>query len=430
MSFTEIKKQFPIFVHHPRLVYLDSAATTHKPQTVIDRVAQFYSQENANVHRGIYRLAEHATEEYEAARVKVARFIGAGDAREVVFTRGATEAINIVSNSLALREDDEIVITEMEHHSNLVPWQRRITNYELSPRSGIPFAGLITNYETKINERLKFIPITEDGVLDLSTLPQIITDKTKIVALTYISNVLGTINPIKKIVQEVKRLNPKTLVLVDGAQAVGHLPVNVQELGCDFLAFSSHKMCGPTGVGVLWGRKALLEKLEPYQYGGSMISRVEKYHTTHAEVPYKFEAGTPHIAGVIGMAAAIDFLESIGIDEIYRHTSELTSYAYEKLRALPFVRVFGPQMPRLGCVSFTIEGIHAHDAAQVLDESNIAVRAGHHCAMPLHARLGVPATVRASVYVYNNEEDVERFLKGIVKVKRVFKDITKSHGQI
>ncbi len=420
MNISEVKNQFPIFAHHPELVYLDSAATTHKSRIVIDRIAQFYSQENANVHRGIYRLAEQATEKYEAVREKVARFIGAKDAREIVFTRGATEAINIVSNGLTLQEDDEIVITEMEHHSNLVPWQRRITNYELrQPKVGPPLAE-ITNYESKSNSRLKFVPITDEGVLDLSTLPQLITDKTKIVALTYISNVLGTINPVAKIVQEVKRLNPSTLVLVDGAQAVGHLPVDVQKLGCDFLAFSSHKMCGPTGVGVLWGRKEALEKLAPLQYGGSMISRVEKYHNEWADIPYKFEAGTPHIAGVIGLGAAIEFLESIGIEEIYRHTSELTSYAYEKLRVLPYVRVFGPQAPRLGCVSFTIEGVHAHDAAQVLDESHIAVRAGHHCAMPLHERLGVPATARASVYMYNSKEDIDRLTERVKAVKSMF----------
>ena len=403
MNFTEIKKQFPIFVHHPELVYLDSAATTQKPRVVIERISRYYKEENANVRRGIYRLAEHATKEYEAAREKVARFIGARDAQEIVFTKGATESVNIVAHGFSLGSDDEIVITEMEHHSNLVPWQRRITNYE-----------------SKINERLKFIPITDEGLLDVSTLPQLITLKTKIVALTYISNVLGTINPIKKIVQEVKRLNPQTIVLVDGAQAVGHLPVNVQELGCDFLVFSSHKMCGPTGVGVLWGRREALEALEPLQYGGSMISRVEKYQSEWADIPYKFEAGTPNIAGVIGFGAAIEFLEQIGIEEIHRYTSELTSYAYEKLRVLPYTNVLGPQAPRLGCVSFTLEGVHAHDAAQVLDESNIAIRAGHHCAMPLHERLGVPATARASVYVYNSEEDIDKLIKGLSDVKQLF----------
>jgi cysteine desulfurase/selenocysteine lyase len=405
MNFTEIKNQFPIFEAHPRLVYLDSAATTHKPRAVIERIARFYEQENANVHRGIYRLAERATAQFEAAREKVARFIGTGDAREIVFTRGATEAINIVAHGIELSEDDEIVITEMEHHSNLVPWQVRESR--------------IKNQELRI-KRLKFIPITDQGELDVSTLPKLITDKTKIVALAYVSNVLGTVNPIKKIVQEVKRLNPKTLVLVDGAQAVGHLPVNVRELGCDFLAFSGHKMCGPTGIGVLWGRGEELEQLEPYQYGGSMISRVEKYHTTWADVPYKFEAGTQNIAGVIGLGAAIDFLESVGMEEIYRHTSALTAYAYEKIVQVPHVRVFGPQSPRLGCVSFTIEGVHAHDAAQVLDEYDIAVRAGHHCAMPLHERLGVPATVRASFYLYNKREDINQLVAGIEEIKRVF----------
>jgi len=414
MNIKNIKTQFPIFKHHPKLAYLDNAATSQKPAAVINRIKKFYEQECANIHRGIYKLSEKATEEYEAVRNKVAEFINAKSSKEIVFTSGATESINLVATAWGQANiglDDEIVLTEMEHHSNLVPWQELVSSIKYQVLS--------------IKKCLKFIPITVDGQLDISQLPKLITKKTKLVALTFISNVLGTINPVQKIVKIVKKLNPKCLVLVDAAQAVPHMPVNAAELGCDFLVFSGHKMLGPTGVGVLWARQELLEAIKPYQTGGGMISKVSQYQAIWIEAPYKFEAGTPNIAGVIGLGAAIDFLRDVGMVNICRHEEELTFYALEKLASISGIEIYGQQniercgcercgtdfkscedfksfhracKNRLGIISFNIKGIHAHDAAQVLDSHNIAVRAGHHCAMPLHAKLGKSATVRASFY--------------------------------
>lgn len=406
-----IKKQFPIFSHHPKLVYLDSASTSQKPRAVIDRIVRYYETENANVHRGIYELSEKATQAYEAVREKVARLINAKDSKEIVFVRGATEGINIVAQGLDFTEDDEIVITEMEHHSNIVPWQR----VNSKPQT------LNSNTHVK-NRSVAFIPITKDGKLELSVLPRLVTNKTKIVAIAYVSNVLGTINPIKEIVQEVKRINPKCLVLVDAAQAVPHMHVDVQDLGCDFLVFSGHKMCAPTGIGVLWGKYELLEELRPYQYGSSMIARVGKTETTFAEIPYKFEAGTPHIAGVIGLGAAIDFLEEIGLDAIFAHDKTLTEYALSRLQEIKDVSLYGSRDPKVhsSVIAFNIGDIHAHDVAQVLDEEHVAVRAGHHCAMPLHDALGVSATVRASFYVYNTNADIDALVHGIERVKKIF----------
>ncbi len=401
-----IKKLFPIFSVHPNLAYLDSAATSQKPQMVIDRIKKYYNQENANVHRGIYALSEKATSEYESVREKVVRFIGASDTNEIVFTKGATEGINIIANGLDWEEEDEIVITEMEHHSNIVPWQEKIKN---------------SNLKFKIENILKFVPINEEGLLDLQVLHKIITKNTTIIALTYVSNVLGTINPIKKIVQEIKQLNQNALVLVDASQAVSHFPVNVQDLGCDFLVFSGHKMCSPTGIGILWGRKELLEQIKPYQYGGSMISRVEKYNAKFADVPYKFEAGTPHIAGAIGLGAGIDFLEQIGMKSIEKHSRDLTDYADSVLSKVSNLEIYGASQNRIGCVSFNVRGVHAHDVAQILDEQNIAVRAGHHCAMPLHTRLGISASVRASFYLYNSKKDIDKLIEALEKVKKVFR---------
>ncbi len=434
-----IKTQFPIFKHHLNLVYLDNAATSQKPTAVINRIKKFYEEENANIHRGIYKLSEKATEEYEAVRNKVAEFINAKSSKEIVFTSGATESINLVASAWGQKNigaDDEIVVTEMEHHSNLVPWQ--ILSEKRKTKSEKP------QLKAK-NCRLKFIPITGEGQLDISQLPKLITKKTKLVALTFISNVLGTINPVREIVKIVKKLNPECLILVDAAQAVPHMPVNVQKLGCDFLVFSGHKMLGPTGVGVLWARQELLEAMEPYQTGGGMISKVGQYQAILAESPYKFEAGTPNIAGVIGLGAAIDFLQKVGMSNICRYEEGLTVYALEQLSKISDLTIYGSKeiefcgcqsakcqlcdrtaalecKNRLGIISFNIKGIHAHDAAQVLDNQNIAVRAGHHCAMPLHAKLGVPATVRASFYLYNSKSDIDKLVEGIGEVKRVFKE--------
>ncbi|HBH45983.1 MAG: hypothetical protein A2445_00490 [Candidatus Jacksonbacteria bacterium RIFOXYC2_FULL_44_29] len=426
MQLKTIKTQFPIFKHQPRLVYLDNAATSQKPAMVINRIKDFYEKENAAVHRGIYPLSENATAEFEAVRDKVARFIGAETSKEIIFTSGTTESINLVASGWGRKNigpEDEIVVTEMEHHANFVPWQ-------------------------ELNSNLKFIPVDDNGQLQLDQLAKLLTKKTKLVALTYISNVLGTINPVREIINQIKRINPKCLVLVDGAQAVPHLPVNVQELGCDFLAFSAHKMLGPTGVGVLWGRAEILEAMEPVKFGGGMISRVERGRAIWASVPAKFEGGTPNIAGVIGLGAAIDFLNNVGLANICQQEAQLTAYALEKLQAIDGIVIYGSQelescgckcgrcqicklecgrelklcKNRLGIISFNIKGIHAHDVAQVLGDAGIAVRAGHHCAMPLHQQLGVPASVRMSMYLYNSREDVDLLAEGIGKVQKVLKN--------
>jgi cysteine desulfurase/selenocysteine lyase len=440
MNITRLKTQFPIFKHHPKLVYLDSAATSQKPARVINRIKKFYEEECANIHRGIYQLSEQATQEYEAAREKAAEFIGAKSSKEIIFTSGTTESINLVASAWGranIKEDDEIVVTEAEHHSNIVPWQGPISNLksQISKphlKSQIYQSKIFNNIQYPISH-IQFIPITKDGELDISQLSKLITKKTKIVALTYISNVLGVINPVAEIAKKVKKINPNCLVLIDAAQAVPHLPVNVQDLGCDFLAFSGHKMLGPTGVGVLWAREKLLEEMDPYQFGGGMILKVDQYQSKWAKIPQKFEAGTPNIAGVIGLGAAIDFLREIGMEKICHHEEELTAYALERLLKIPELTIYGSQelekcgcvcgkcKNRLGIISFNIAGIHAHDAAQVLDSQNIAVRAGHHCAQPLHQNLGISASVRASFYLYNNHKDVDRLVKGIGKIKQIFK---------
>lgn len=415
----QLKKDFPIFQHNPNLVYLDSSATSLKPQRVIRKITEYYEQYSANIHRGIYKLSERASIEYENTREIVSKFIHANSSEEIIFTRNATEGINLLTATIGLdimSKGDEIVITIMEHHANFVPWQQLAfavgadfkvinlnNNYELQ----------ITNYESK-NKK-------EKVKIDLSN---IITKKTKIFAITYVSNTLGTINPVKEIITEAKKINPNIIAVVDAAQAIAHMKIDVQDLGCDFLVFSSHKMLGPTGVGVLWGKFDLLEKMPPYQFGGDMIRHVKLDETTFNDVPYKFEAGTPNIAGVIGLKVAIEYLEDIGIENIHAYEKQLTKYAICQLMKAfgEQIKIFGPSdiERRAGIVTFHSEGTHPHDIAQILDEDRIAVRAGHHCTMPLHTALGVPATTRASFYIYNDEKDVEKLIEGLKKVKNLF----------
>ena len=409
-----IKKDFPIFQNHPELVYLDSTATSLKPQIVIDALNDYYTKYSANVFRGIYKISEEATANYEEARGKIAKFINSKRNEEVIFVRSTTEAINLVAYSwgrLNMRENDEIVTTIMEHHSNFVPWQ------QLAAENG----GLF-----------KVIDINEDGTLQFDysnnrTNDAVITSRTKLVAITQVSNVLGTINLIKDIIREVKRINPGCLVLVDGAQAMLHMKVDVQDLGCDFYAFSGHKMLGPTGIGVLWGKYELLEAMTPFNFGGEMIREVHVDRTEFKKPPHKFEAGTPHIAGAIGLGAAVLYLENIGIENIRQSEVELIVYALKKLKSLKSVEVYGPSDPtyRGGIIAFNLRDkrgklIHGHDVAQILDEDDICIRSGHHCAMPLHERLRLPSSARASLTLYNTKEDVDRLMKGLEKVHTVF----------
>ena len=396
-----IKKDFPIFKTHPELVYLDSGATSLKPQPVIDAIGAYYSRYSANIHRGLYTISEKASAEYEETRSVVASFINAPSPNEIIFTRGTTEGINLVASTVgidandAIDPDAEIVTTVMEHHANFVPWQ------QLAFNTGADFKviDIGNNYELKNK--------TESVTINLSNS---ITKRTKIFALTLVSNTLGTINPVKEIIVAAKKINPAIITVVDAAQAVPHLAIDVQDLGCDFLAFSAHKMLGPTGVGVLWGRKELLDAMPPYQFGGDMINEVSLEKTTYAKVPHRFEAGTPHIAGVIGLKTAIIYLKQVGLNTIAKHEHALASYAIDQLKQTfgDQIRIIGPtdMKQRTGIVSFTFDTIHAHDVSQILDENNIAVRAGHHCTMPLHTRLGIGASTRASFYLYNTKEDV------------------------
>jgi cysteine desulfurase / selenocysteine lyase len=400
-----VRRQFLILSRevHPGspLVYLDSAATALKPESVIETVAEHYRQHTANVHRGIHRLAEEATERYEHARELVARFIGAPAARQVIFTHGTTESINLVACTWArqaLGAGDEILLTEMEHHSNLIPWQQ---------------VALATGAE------LRFVPLAPDGQLDMSLLDSLLSHRTKLVAVTAVSNVLGTMNPVAAIVSMAHAVGAR--VLVDAAQQVPHLPTDVMALDCDFLAFSGHKMCGPDGVGVLYGKEELLESMPPYMTGGQMIRRVRPASADWNELPWKFEAGTPPIASAIGLGAAVEFLSQIGMDSVRQHEATLIRYAYEGLSEIEGVRTLGPAAEyRSGLVSFTVDGIHAHDLAQVLDSGGIAIRAGHHCAQPLHARLGIAASARASFYLYNTTDEVDRLLEGIQHAQNLF----------
>jgi cysteine desulfurase / selenocysteine lyase len=398
----DVKKDFPLLVNNP-VTFLDSTASSQKPQVVVDALEHFYTHLNANVHRGTYQLSVAATEAYEKARQKVANFIGA-DEREIIFVRNATEALNLVAYAWGLRNlkaGDEILLTEMEHHANLVPWH------------------LVAKYT---GASIKAVPVSAEGRLELDALETSLTDKVKIVSVVHMSNVLGTVNPVSEIANLAKAKD--ALFVVDGAQSVPHMPVNVKELVADFLAFSGHKMCGPTGVGVLWGRYDILKEMQPFLGGGEMISKVFIDHSTYAEVPQRFEAGTPPIAEAVALGAATDYLANIGMDKIWQHDHELVTYALKRLdEELPEIRTFGPRgKDRGGIIAFTLGNLHAHDLATALDEHGIAVRAGHHCAQPLHRKLNVPATARASFYLYTTKEDVDRFIEALKETRTFFKE--------
>ncbi|MCM2982202.1 cysteine desulfurase [Niallia circulans] len=408
MDSKHIRSYFPILNQevngHP-LVYLDSAATSQKPVQVIETIENYYREYNSNVHRGVHTLGTRATDAYEGAREKVRKFISASSIEEIIFTRGTTTALNTVAQSYAMenvKEGDEIVITPMEHHSNIIPWQQ---------------------VAKKTGATLKYLPLQADGTIALADVENTITPATKVVSITYVSNVLGVINPIKEIAA-IAHKNGAVLV-VDAAQGAPHVKIDVQDLDCDFLGFSGHKMCGPTGIGVLYGKKHLLENMEPIEFGGEMIDFVGLYESTWKELPWKFEAGTPIIAGAIGLGAAIDFLEEIGLENITEHEHKLAAYAMEKLSSINGLTIYGPQNAnnRAGVITFNIEDVHPHDVATVLDAEGIAVRAGHHCAQPLMKWLNVSATARASFYLYNSEEDVDKLVEGIGKTKEYFSDV-------
>jgi cysteine desulfurase/selenocysteine lyase len=394
----EIKKDFPIFFDSD-LVYLDNAATTQKPQSVLDEVDSLYREANANVHRALYSLGSEATERFENSRKKVAKYIGANSEKEIVFTSGTTESINLLARSIGntLKPGDEILISEMEHHSNIVPWQMT------AQRTGAT---------------LKYLSIKETGELDISNPGKYFTSNTKIISLTHMSNVLGTINPIKKLSAKAHQVG--AIMIVDGAQGASHLPVDVKELGCDFYAFSGHKMLGPTGIGVLWGKTEHLEEMDPFMGGGEMINTVTMESSTWNDIPYKFEAGTPNFAQAVGLGAAIDYLQNIGMDNIAAHEQMLIEYALGKLNQIDGLRIHGSAKDRGGVISFNIDGIHPHDLAQFLNEDNIAIRVGHHCAQPLLKTLGETATARMSFYIYNDESDVDKFCKSLVTIKNYF----------
>lgn len=401
-----IRADFPILsevVNGRPLVYLDNAATTQKPRQVIDALVHYYEHDNANIHRGIHTLAVRATEQYEAVRARVARFIGAPSPDSVIFTRNTTESLNLIAQAWGsgLRTGDEIVLTVMEHHSNIVPWQL------LAKRSGAV---------------IRYIDIDEDGRLDLGQLRDAVGMRTRLVSLAHVSNVLGTINPVREAADIAHSAG--ALLCVDGAQSAPHLPVNVEELGCDFYAFSAHKMLGPTGVGVLWARPDILEAMDPFMGGGDMIATVRLEGSTWAELPHKFEAGTPNIGDVIAFGAAIDYLQRLGMRTVREHETALTEYTVERLRRRPWVRVFGPPgaEDRGGVVSFEVDGAHPHDVATIMDGHGVAIRAGHHCAQPLMRRLAVPATNRVSFALYNNEQEVDVFLEALEHVRSVFVD--------
>lgn len=406
MDVRSVREQFPILDQevngHP-LVYLDSSATSQKPIKVIEAINNYYRQTNSNVHRGVHTLGSQATDLYEGARDKVRRFINAKSTAEIIFNRGTTTGINVVAQSYGLsnvKADDEIVITPMEHHSNIIPWQQ---------------VAKITG------ATLKYIPLQDDGTVSLEDVKETVTNKTKIVAIAHVSNVLGTINPIKEI-SKIAHENGAVIV-VDGAQSAPHLQIDVQDLDCDFYAFSGHKMGAPTGIGVLYGKEELLEKMEPVEFGGEMIDFVEKYDSTWKELPWKFEGGTPIIAGAIGLGAAIDFLTDIGMENILKHEEKLAKYALERLSEIDGLTIYGPTK-RAALVTFNLDDVHPHDVSTVLDTEGIAIRAGHHCAQVLMKHLNVSATARASMYLYNTEEDIDRLAEGLVKTKEYFGNVT------
>ncbi|WP_160722431.1 cysteine desulfurase [Bacillus sp. USDA818B3_A] len=408
MNIQEIRSQFPILdqeVNGKPLVYLDSSATSQKPIQVIETVEKYYREINSNVHRGVHTLGTRATDAYEGAREKVRKFINAKSTQEVIFTRGTTTSLNTVASSYAaanLKEGDEIVITYMEHHSNIIPWQ------QVAKRTGA---------------QLNYIPLQEDGTISLEDARATITPNTKIVSIMQVSNVLGVINPVKEIAQIAHENG--AIMVVDGAQSAPHMNIDVQDLDCDFLAFSGHKMCGPTGIGVLYGKKHLLENMEPIEFGGEMIDFVHLQESTWKELPWKFEGGTPIIAGAVGLGAAIDFLNEIGLDNIAEHEHKLAAYALEKMSAVEGMAIYGPldAAKRAGLITFNIKDVHPHDVATVLDAEGIAVRAGHHCAQPLMRWLNASATARASFYLYNTEEDIDKLVEGLVKTKEYFSDV-------
>ncbi len=404
-----LRADFPILarqVRGKRLVYLDNAATTQKPMSVIEAEARYYKETNANIHRGIHTLSEEATSQYEGVRKKVAQFIGAQAPESIIFTRSTTEAINLVAFSWGrkfLKPGDEILLTAVEHHSNLIPWQ-------------------MTAQAT--GAKLQFIPVTAEGLLDLSRIDQLLTRRTKLVAITGMSNVLGSIFPVREIARKADAVGAK--VLVDGAQSVPHLGENVSDLSCDFLVFSAHKMLGPTGVGVLYGRPEILDVMDPYQGGGDMILEVWRDHANWNELPWKFEAGTPNIAGVIAFGAAIDYLNKIGMASVRQHEKELTAYALEQLRKDPQIHIYGPLKTetRGGVISFNYGAIHPHDIGTLLDQEGIAIRAGHHCCQPFMRDLGISGTARASFYIYNSRDDVDALMHALRKAATVFSGVS------
>jgi cysteine desulfurase / selenocysteine lyase len=399
----EIRRQFPFFQPHPEmrsLIYLDNAATTQKPYAVLDTLMNFYAHHNANVHRGAYGVGAKASELFEAARERVARFLNARESAEIIFTRGTTESINLVAASWGgsqLREGDEIIVSEMEHHANILPWM------QIARAKGA---------------RIVVWRITDEGRLDMDELRRLITERTRMVAVTHISNVLGTINPVADICRIAHEAG--ALCLVDAAQSAAHLPLDVQALDCDFLAFSGHKAYGPTGIGVLYGKRALLEQMPPYQTGGGMIRKVSWDEVVWADVPARFEAGTPAIAEAIGLHAALDFIDAIGRERIAAQEHALTQYALQRLQEVPDLRLYGPQPDRAGIFAFTLADIHPHDIATVLDSRDIAIRSGHHCAHPLGDRLGVPATARVSLAIYNDTDHIDALIEGLHYVRQVF----------
>jgi len=401
-----LKADFPALareVHGKPLVYLDNAASTQKPLAVIESVSEFYRAHYANIHRGVHTLSEEATTAYEEARDKVCAFIRAPDRRGVIFTRNATEAINLVAYAWGrsnVGPGDRVVITEMEHHSNLIPWQLLVRD---------------------VGAELTYVRVTEEGRLDLESLGQVLDGPVKLVAFSHLSNVLGTVNPAQKIIAQVRAQAPQARVLVDAAQSVPHLPMNAEALDCDFLALSGHKMCGPTGIGALYGRPEVLDDMPPFLAGGGMINRVGRMEATWADLPGKFEAGTPAIAEAVGLGAAVDYLDGVGMEAVWTHEQQLAAYALERMAEMPGVSVIGPPaQERGGVVSFTVESIHPHDLAQMLDWDGVAIRAGHHCARLLHDQLGLRATARASFYLYNTREDVDRLVEGIQRAQGFF----------
>ncbi|MEC0258037.1 cysteine desulfurase [Paenibacillus lautus] len=402
-----VREQFPILHQeingHP-LVYLDNAATSQKPQVVIDAIKRYYEWENSNVHRGVHTLGSRATDAYEGAREKVARFINAESSEQIIFTRGTTTALNLVASSYARSvcgPGDEIVLTEMEHHSNLIPWQQAAI---------------------AVGATLKYIPLQPDGTIRVEDVEALVTERTKVVAIAYVSNVMGVVHPVKQIAEIAHRHG--AVIVVDGAQSTPHMKVDVQDLDCDFYALSGHKMCAPTGIGALYGKKALLESMEPIEFGGEMINDVGLYESNWKELPWKFEGGTPIIAGAVGLGAAIDFLQEIGMDAIEQHETQLAAYAMNRISEIEGISIYGPRERKVGLVTFNLGDVHPHDVATVLDAQGIAIRAGHHCCQPLMRWLKVSSTARASFYLYNTEEDVDQLVSALIQTKEYFGDAT------